>query len=212
MKKRRRREEADSISAVHPRCDTLMDPWCSASLLPVPWVLWVVGKHMHRFTLLPDSRRFFAPPWPLRAPSYVGQSFSLLFQSFTFLNVFLCVCWVLCSYSQISHCLSFSISSPPPPPPSFSPRTQWAGDNIILCVRLLRSEYTSGGRERSMGEISIWLLRCSVIYHRDTHTHTHTSISLVAGLDLAATHRFRLCAGLTSKCAFDHVCIFMCHV
>lgn len=119
MKKRRRREEADSISAVHPRCDTLMDPWCSASLLPVPWVLWVVGKHMHRFTLLPDSRRFFAPPWPLRAPSYVGQSFSLLFQSFTFLNVFLCVCWVLCSYSQISHCLSFSISSPPHlPPPS----------------------------------------------------------------------------------------------
>lgn len=36
----------------------------------------------------------------------------------------------------------------------------------------------------------------------DMYTHTTTSLSLVAGLDLAATHRFRLCVALTSKCAF----------
>lgn len=49
------------------------------------------------------------------------------------------------------------------------------------------------------------------------HTHAHIlidvfSVSFVAGLHLAASHRFQLCVGLTSKCAFYPVhikCLFI---
>lgn len=156
----------DFICVLYLYCDWHTD---KSLMLCLPSPLRTGGRHnmhtLHQRLIMPNSRQ---------CVTHVSWfTFLLLVQGF--LHLF------TPSFSSIFHLLlgALGLCHGFPPaslcPSTLSPRTQWVGDNIMMCVRLLHSEYTSGG-ERCMGEISIRTRRygkcSSVIWHTREHTYS----------------------------------------
>ena len=121
------------IFVVYLCCDWHTDKSLMLCLPRVPRGL--VGRHidaLHQRLIMPDSHQCAMHVSQLTFLLHVHLFHSLIFFHFS-------------SFAERSGlCHGFPAASLCPS--TLSPRSQRVGDNIMMCVRCLRSEYTSGGK------------------------------------------------------------------